>query len=521
MKQLLLLPFLFLLCQCGAPSAPRCHTISLRIKTPAPDLLVEAAQAWKEMSRTPSLDARARYNSATARLFDKMECGKDGWNTHASRIGTTIDRTHTLGTGLDLEDLDALVPASNVDVKGIGKRHQDPGIGLPLVGWKSSKTITDRQFEFAPPSGLPLNLTAILDFSKPTPTWRFIYGGQVPEVRIGRRSEPVAIDWSAPSALYWRMSDLDDLDLLKVFLPTRFTDHAGLFFATPYTSKKIPIVLVHGLNSSPGTYKALYNDLVGQKWFRDKYQVLFFSYPTGIAWPYNAAEFRRQLHRAQKYAASKGPLDKWENMVVIGHSMGGVISKASLIEPGDRFYKASYARPIEQLRVSETTRDAIRQVRLYEPLQSPSRAIFMAAPLQGAPAADRFIWQAVSSIIRIPKVLTIDFATATLSEISSAIQQGGQTRPPLTSIGTLSPNYRAYSALKDSPFRDGLTYHSIIGDRGKNDSPKSSDGIVPYWSAHLDGAASEKIVPASHSLTRHPATLAEVSRILQLHLKSQ
>jgi len=473
------------------------------------------------MSNKPSPLARTRYNSATARLFAKMECGKKGWDLQASRIGTVIDRSHTLGTGLKLEDLDALIPAANVDVKGIGTRHHDPGIGIPLVGWKSSNTISDRQFEFAPPSGIPLNLTAILDFSKSPPIWRFIYGGKVPGIQIGRRTEGVAIDWSAPSALYWRMSDLDDLNLLKVFLPTRFTDQAGLFFATPYTPGKIPVVFVHGLNSSPGTYKTLHNELVGQKWFREKYQALFFSYPTGIAWPYNAAKFRRQLKRAQTYAASKGPLNHWDRMVVVGHSMGGVISKASLIEPGDRFYQASYSTPIEELNVSTQTRDAIKQVRLYSPLDAPSRAIFMAAPLQGAPAADRFIWQAISSIIRIPKVLTIDFATATLSEISNAIQQGGQTRPPLTSIGTLSPNYRAYSALKKSPFRDGLTYHAIIGDRGKNNSPNSSDGIVPYWSSHLDGAASEKIVPADHTLTAHPATIAEVARILQLHLISQ
>ena len=473
------------------------------------------------MGKGASAEARIRYNQATAGLFDKMECGRRGWDYQATRIGTIIDRTNTLGTGLKLEDLDALVPAANVKVKSIGTRHQTPGIGIPLVGWKSSNSLSDRRFEFAPPSGIPLNLTAILDFSKSPPTWRFIYGGRVPEVQIGRRTEPVSIDWSAPSALYWRMSDLDDVNLIKVFLPTRFTDHAGLFFATPYTPEKIPVVFVHGLNSSPGTYKTLYNELVGQQWFRDKYQVLFFSYPTGIAWPYNAAEFRRQLQRAQNYAASKGSLDNWDRMVVVGHSMGGVISKASLIEPGDRFYKASYSRPIEELRVSKQTREAIRQVRLYNPLEAPTRAIFMAAPLQGAPAADRFIWQAVSNIIRIPKVLTIDLATATLSEISSAIQQGGQTRPPLTSIGTLSPGYRAYSAMKNSPFRDRLTYHAIIGDRGKNDSPKSSDGIVPYWSAHLDDAASEKIVPASHTLTAHPDTIAEVSRILQLHLKGQ
>jgi len=483
--------------------------------------LNEARSAWLEMGQRSSPQARARYNLATARLFDQLRCGTKDWEGKAATLGTRLDRSRTLGTGLTLEDLDALVPASRVSLKDIGTRHADPGIGVPLVGWKTTTLQNQRRFEFAPPTGLPLNLTAILDFSGSTPLWRFLYGGRIPEIKIGRRSESLAIDWSAPSALYWQMSDLDDLDLIKLFLPTRFTDHAGLFFATPFDEKKVPVVFVHGLNASPGTYKALYNDLVGKKWFREKYQVLFFSYPTGIAWPYNAAEFRRQLRRARDYASKKGSLKNWNKMVVVGHSMGGVISRASLVDPGERFYEASYRKPLAELQVSPPTRRAIESVRLYQPLQAPTRAVFMAAPHQGSPLADRHLVTWISSIIRLPKTLTIDFANATLEEISKAIQQSGQTRPPLTSIGTLSPKYRPYKALAASPFRRNLIFHSVIGDRGENDGPKSTDGIVPYWSSHLEGARSEKIIPAGHSLVSHPETIAEVSRILKLHLEKR
>lgn len=314
------------------------------------------------------------------------------------------------------------------------------------------------------------------------------------------------------------MSDLDRYNLLKVILPTRFTDYTGLFFATPHRPDKIPVVFVHGLNSTPGTFKVLHNELAGQKWFRDNYQALFFSYPTGIAWPYNAAAFRSELRKARNFAASRGSLEKWDKMVIIGHSMGGVITRASLIEPGERFYQASYDRPLNKLPVSPATRKAIEETRLYQPLASPTRALFLAAPHRGSPMADRQLVSWINSLIRLPKTLTIDAATATLSEITLAIQQGGQTRPPLTSIGTLSPNYKPYDAINASPFRDGLTYHSIIGNQGKDRGPESSDGIVPYWSSHLPGAASEKIVPAGHRLNRHPETIAEVKRLLQLHL---
>jgi len=63
-------------------------------------------------------------------------------------------------------------------------------------------------------------------------------------------------------------------------------------------------------------------------------------------------------------------------------------------------------------------------------------------------------------------------------------------------------------------------YHSIIGDRGKGDTPNSTDGVVPYWSSHLDGAKSELIVPGPHGSQNLPQTIAELDRILRLHLRA-
>ncbi len=68
--------------------------------------------------------------------------------------------------------------------------------------------------------------------------------------------------------------------------------------------------------------------------------------------------------------------------------------------------------------------------------------------------------------------------------------------------------------------KDELVYHSIIGDREQADRPGGSDGVVPYASSHLDGAASEVIVKSGHSVHRSPAAMKEVLRILLLHLRS-
>lgn len=67
------------------------------------------------------------------------------------------------------------------------------------------------------------------------------------------------------------------------------------------------------------------------------------------------------------------------------------------------------------------------------------------------------------------------------------------------------------------PLRPDVPIHSIMGDRGKGDTPDSSDGIVSYWSSHLKNQASEKIVPSGHGSHQHPEGMAEARRILRLH----
>jgi hypothetical protein len=99
-------------------------------------------------------------------------------------------------------------------------------------------------------------------------------------------------------------------------------------------------------------------------------------------------------------------------------------------------------------------------------------------------------------------ILTVDPAALQLNRLSN-------------SIDTLAPNGRFVMEINKFPIAPGIPFHSIIGDRGKGDTPNSSDGVVAYWSSHLDGAQSELIVPANHSAPRNPQAIAEVRRILK------
>ena len=87
------------------------------------------------------------------------------------------------------------------------------------------------------------------------------------------------------------------------------------------------------------------------------------------------------------------------------------------------------------------------------------------------------------------------------------------------SVDSLSPKSRFVHAMNTIPMTSGVPYHTIIGDRGRGDTPNSSDGVVPYWSSHMDGAKSEDVVPSDHGAHQNPQAIQDVSRILKTYAK--
>ena len=101
------------------------------------------------------------------------------------------------------------------------------------------------------------------------------------------------------------------------------------------------------------------------------------------------------------------------------------------------------------------------------------------------------------------------------ADLANVVQ--GKGFKPINGLSRLSPKNPTFTAI--DRVKIPVPYHSIIGDRGKGDSPKSSDGAVEYWSSHQDGATSELIVPDNHGAYDHPHAILEMKRILKLHLK--
>lgn len=513
-----------LLTQCGVPKLPQCMSVPRASRAPAPSLVEEARESWKilaDPSRKHSWDsATLTYNLAVGKLFDQLRCGPDGWDTRAAAIGTRIAPPGPGETRLG--DLDVVFPATAVKGKVVRTSRVTEGVGVPLVGWRKTSPVGQKRDKYLLPNGLPYNITATLNFeSAGPPTWNFAKRWRQDDVKIGRAEHTLAADWTAPNSFYWMMCELDNLKIQNVILPDRFTEETGLFFITPYDPDKIPVVFVHGLVSSPDAFKNIINEIAPDPWFRERYQIWLYNYPTGNSWAYSAMKFREVMRDAFAYARTKGHDRNLNRTVLVAHSMGGLISRSSVTDPGTTIYDEIFTKPIDQLKVKPEARQLIKDTLLYQPLKEPSRVVFMAVPHRGSPMATLRASGWISSLIRIPKTVTVELLDTTALVVSDIAQGDDPSIHLPTSINSLSPKNRATIGLNKLQLPKHITFHSIIGDRGKSNTPDSSDGVVPYWSSHVQPVASELIVPCNHSVPDSPEAARELERILQLHLEGK
>ena len=512
-----------LLCQCGAPRPPQCVRVPLASRLPAASLVASARKDWAALGNPARSSAwpaaRANYNAAVAKLFDQLRCGPGTWDSRAAALGTRIappDRRQA-----DLANLDSLFPSSLVNVRSLDSHRTTAGVGVPLVGWKKTSPVGAKRAAYLLPTGLPYNATATLAFDRAgSPVWQFTKRWLHNDLAIANTSHTLAADWTAPNAFFWQMSELDNLKIENVILPERFSQETGIYFLQPYDPEKIPVVLVHGLVSSPDAFKNIINELAPEPWFRERYQIWLFNYPTGNPWLFSGMKFREQMRAACAYARTKGHDRNLGKMVIVAHSMGGLLARSSVTGPGTILYDAHFKQPVDQLKVSAPARQIIRDATLYQPLEEPDRVVFLAVPHRGSPTANLRVSVWLSRLIRLPKTLTVGLLDNTLGAMGD-IMHGDTSKSPLpTSINSLSPNNRTNIALDKLPLPRGIAFHSVIGDRGKGDTPNSSDGIVPYWSSHVTPVTSELIVPCNHSVPDNLQATGEVKRILKLHLNS-
>ncbi len=405
-----------------------------------------------------------------------------------------------------------------------GLRHYDPtGWGQPLIALATNRGTLPEETYF-PPEGIVRSLTATMEFPKVegrAKTARLVIyePDRQPEITVGGRHMTLAADFSAAYAYLLSRTQLKGYGLRAFLNRKTFGREAGIFLMEPYRPDKIPVLMVHGLASSPLAWAELTDALWSNPVLRSHYQVWHYFYPTTFPYLHSAAELHDNLEEIREYFDPQHESPALTNMVIVGHSMGGLLARRLITDSGDAVWTNAFSRPLEQLNCSEVERSTLRRYFYFHATPGIGRVIFLATPHRGSDLAAGWegrIGRALadqnpefaeffrSIALRNPYAMTMRMRT-------------WSAKKRLSSVQVLSSENPVLRAMAELPFSPGVKAHSILGDRGRKLGPESCDGVVTYRSGHLDQADSERIVPSGHDVNRHPEAIAETLRILHQH----
>jgi len=449
---------------------------------------------------------------------------RDGSGTYRFDCeGETIEITLASDSTYKVGYFDRAVASLSVKGTGVISKKRD-GWGASLVGIRDQTPERAAEMKHYPKRGLHAPVTLTMDsVRKSEGLTRATFSLRNPmleqTMQVGSRTLPVAADFSAPVAVVLNHQSEQILGLEGFFDAKEREKVSGIYLHEPYDPNRIPVLLIHGLISVPMIWRDILPEVMSDPEISKRYQVMLFAYPSGISIVESAKMLRNDLAAMRKHYDPDGSDPLSRNMVVAGHSMGGILTHTLVVEMGNHLWEQISSTPFDQLEVEPDQKERIRSLLFFKPDPAVHRAFYFSAPHRGAHMAEKGIVKTIAKLAKLPFNIVQESVLRNLAFDGNihieAIKKGG-----LTSAHSLRPGAPMVAALDVAPYRKGVTYHSVMGDRGKGDTPNSSDGVVEYWSSRQDGAASELIVPTDHKSYKHPKAIDDLKRVLREHAGS-
>lgn len=480
---------------------------------------------------TPSaFDPRGRvacdiYNRALAAAFASDERPWEDLSPgpHALPFGSLEVELDQSGLRWGNRRLVRFVAASDLGVIGLRNRYRTPGLGAPLNA--TTELIDPEQGDFVFPR-VKVPVTALLrleDVRSGLESGRL--RGRL-EVHAASEAQQVTIDGHPVPLEFEPTSALADAlaeapiwkQELGGFLSGDFMHReraVRLGSLDPYRPGRIPVVLVHGTASSAGRWAEMINDLSNDARIRKRFQFWAFRYDTGNPIAYSGMLLREALTDAVQRLDPEGRDPCLRQMVVIGHSQGGLLTKLTVIDSGSRFWDNLSSVPLDESGLSPETRDLLRRALFVTPLPFVRRVIFIATPHRGSYRAGGFVRRLVQRFVSMPQDVA-RMGTDLLTNAPGLKVARAMHRLP-TSVDNMSAGNPFIQTLADIPVAPGVASNSIIAVQGDGPVETGVDGVVAYQSAHVDGVESELVVRSGHSTQGTPQTIEEVRRILLVH----
>jgi triacylglycerol esterase/lipase EstA (alpha/beta hydrolase family) len=419
-----------------------------------------------------------------------------------------------------MEEFEKFLPADKYSVRGVLVRNRKAGVGLPLIGVRK---ITGNGLS----AGQATAATALLRIkgdltalSAGTASAGLeLYSTQdTSTINSKFGAIPLESDLTTPMAYKLEGSDLFDLGL-SAFLgrePNKISD--GLYMTEPYRPGKIPVVFVHGTASNPVWWVEMFNTLRFDPLIREKYQFWYFVYTSNKAIALSAGELRSALSNKVATLDPQGKDPALQQMVVAGHSQGGLLTKFTVVDTGDSLVQALTGKDLDSLQMSEENKAKVRRVMVLKPLPFVKEVIFLSTPHRGSFQSKMWNRNMVRWLITLPANLvesSLEYYDYMTDDVKKML---GGKKTVFTSADGMSPDNPVIQTLAEIPLAPGVRGHSIIAVKSYGDPKLGNDGVVEYRSAHLDGMASEFIVRNGHSSQLNPLAIDEVRRILVEHI---
>ena len=401
----------------------------------------------------------------------------------------------------------------------------------------------------------------------------------------------LAANFSASYGMWLAENNLDNVGYFNLLARQQSLIMPQLFMLEPYDPNKRIIIMLHGLASSPATWISITNDISNDDELRENYQVWQIFYPTNIPILENRYRIQELIETAYKINDPNSEHIASHNSVLIGHSMGAVISRMmvsndNLQDQFDKLAQEEDTRRLSNMLNNEFDQQKVLNRLHLKQLDSVDTAVFISAPFRGTDFADRWFTQLLRRVVQLP----IGFVQTVTGNLASLGSEGELASNPLGALyfqngaSQLSDKSSFMKLTADLKIADNVTYHSIIANRdsdlynglirlnlttapdtalSSDPAPKvlkagvspeivgedstatpdgtqsnaaekvkdvasdvaqtitapTSDGIVPYKSSHLEGAASETIIKGGHSIQDTPEAVLTLRKILHQHLK--
>jgi pimeloyl-ACP methyl ester carboxylesterase len=479
-----------------------------------------------------ALFERWRARSASGELRDDDTLAAAGWQVRAQ-----LDSFRLPG---GVARPNAMVPAASLRFDGLRSTYRRDGFGAELVAEVSPAQVGDptaivatatpgqaatdtagySELSYAPTTVLLRfdgdSLAQVLD------TRSVVIAPYDPyrdgEVVVHGQRLPLAANFTAAYGLWLARSGFAKQSLRSMLGREHGIEQPHLYLMQPYDPNRRIVLMLHGLASSPEAWVNVANEIMGDEQLRRYYQIWQVYYPTNMPIAWNRAQIETLLQQTLHDFDPQGQAPASRHMVLIGHSMGGVIARLLVSNSGERIWNDLLAGRDLSGERGARIRERLQPLLRFAPLPQVDRAIFIAAPHRGTAMAEGSIGRLVGGLIRLPVALLQRF-TDVMQDIAG--QDGVPPRLP-NGIDNLRDTDPFVHAATDLPISPAVRYNSIIARRNPAlPLADADDGVVPYRSAHLQGAESELVITSGHSVQETPQAILEIRRILHAQIASE